>query len=80
MANSKGVILEMLDEKNPVVYRRGGRKYKMFQFLEDTIGLPSFRAHLWQVVGIMSSSRNKAEFDRAFKRAFPKSGSQIDLL
>jgi len=80
LASSKGVILEMLDEKNPVVYKKGGRKYKMFQFLTDTIGLSMFRAHLWQVVGIMNSARNKAEFDRAFKRAFPKSGTQIELL
>lgn len=79
LANSKGAILEMLDEKNPVVYANGGRKYKMFQFLTDSIGLPMFRAHLWQVVGILSSSRSKAEFDRAFARAFPKSGQQIEL-
>ena len=79
LAKSKGAILEMLDEKNPVVYANGGRRYKMFQFLTDSIGLPMFRAHLWQVVGILSSSRNKAEFDRAFSRAFPQSGTQIDL-
>jgi hypothetical protein len=80
LAESKGGILEMLDEKNPVVYASGGRKYKMFQFLSDQIGLPSFRAHLWQVVGILGSSRNKAEFDRNFARAFPRAGAQLDLL
>lgn len=80
LADSKGAILDMLDEKNPVVYANGGRKYKMFQFLTDTIGLPMFRAHLWQVVGILNSSRNKAEFDRAFARAFPKAGHQFELL
>lgn len=80
LAQSKGAILEMLDEKNPVVYANGGRKYKMFQFLSDLIGLPAFRAHLWQVVGILGASRNKAEFDRAFVRAFPKAGMQLDLL
>lgn len=80
LANSKGAILEMLDEKNPVIYAKGGRKYKMFQFLTDTIGLPMFRAHLWQVVGIMNAARNKAEFDRSFTRAFPITGSQMDLL
>jgi len=80
LANSKGAILEMLDEKNPVVYAKGGRKYKMFQFLTETVGLPMFRAHLWQVVGIMNSARNKAEFDRFFLRAFPVPGSQIDWL
>lgn len=80
LANSKGAILEMLDEKNPVVTAKGGRKYKMFQFLTDSIGLPMFRAHLWQVVGIMNAARSKAEFDKSFSRAFPKSGSQIDLV
>lgn len=80
LASSHGAILEMLDEKNPVVTAKGGRKYKMFQFLTDTIGLPMFRAHLWQVVGIMNGARNKAEFDRLFMRAFPTAGSQIDLL
>lgn len=79
LANSKGGILEMLDEKNPVVTAKGGRKYKMFQFLTDSIGLPMFRAHLWKVVGILSASRNKAEFDRSFTRAFPSAGSQDDL-
>ncbi len=79
LANSQGAILEMLDEKNPVVTARGGRKYKMFQFLTETIGLPMFRAHLWKVVGILSASRNKQEFDRSFKRAFPSPGLQNDL-
>lgn len=79
LANSKGAILEMLDEKNPVVTAKGGRRYKMFQFLTESIGLPMFRAHLWQVVGIMNSSRNKQEYERAFRRAFPSVGTQFDL-
>jgi ribosomal protein S25 len=79
LADSKGAILEMLDEKNPVVYSNGGRKYKMFQFLTESIGMPMFRAHLWQVVGILNSSRNKAEFDRAFSRAFPRKGQCMEL-
>ena len=79
LAQSQGGILEMLDEKNPVVYAKGGRRYKMFQFLTETIGLPMFKAHLWQVVGIMNSARNKEEFQRAFMRAFPEPGSQMDF-
>ena len=79
LADSKGAILEMLDEKNPIV-SKGKRKYKMFQFLSEIIGLPAFRAHLWQVVGILGSSRTKAEFDRSFNRVFPASGTQVELL
>lgn len=79
LASSKGAILDMLDEKNPVVYANGGRRYKMFSFLTESVGLPTFRAHLWQVIGILSASRNKAEFDRAFARAFPQAGTQKEL-
>ncbi|MFT4465073.1 MAG: P63C domain-containing protein [Sodalis sp. (in: enterobacteria)] len=77
LALSKGAVLDMLDEQNPVVYANGKRRYKMFQFLTENVGMPIFRAHLWQVVGILSSSRNKTEFDRAFKRAFPRTGTQM---
>lgn len=80
LAESKGAILDMLDEKNPVITAKGGRKYKMFQFLTDSIGLPAFRAHLWQIVGILGSAKNKSEFDRLFARAFPTRGTQVELL
>lgn len=72
LANSNGAILEELDKKNPVVYASGGRKYKFHQFLADEIGLPAFRAHLWQVVGIGASATDKDTFDRSFYRAFPE--------
>lgn len=72
LANSRGKILEMLDEKNPVVYANGGRRYKLWQFLSDEVGLPAFRAHLWQVVGIGNASTNINQFSRNFYRAFPE--------
>jgi hypothetical protein len=72
IANSNGVILEKLEEKNPVVYDNGGRKYKLFQFLTDHVGMAAFRQHLWQVVGIGEASQDKVQFDRGFYRAFPE--------
>lgn len=80
LADSKGAILDLLDEKNPIVIGTGKRKYKMFKFLTDVIGLPAFRAHLWQVVGLMGAARSKAEFDRSFARVFPSSGTQVEML
>lgn len=77
LANSNGAILEMLEEKNPVVYVNGGRRYKMFQFLSDVVGLPALRSHLWQVVGIGNASKNKPQFERNFAVAFP--GPQLEL-
>jgi hypothetical protein len=72
LANSRGKILEMLDEKNPVVYANGGRRRKLFQFLSEDVGLPAIRAHLWQVVGIGNASTNIRQFERSFFRAFPQ--------
>lgn len=71
LASSRGAILELLDDKNPVVYVNGGRRYKMHQFLSDVVGLPALRAHFWQIVGIGNSVKTKAQFDRAFLNAFP---------
>jgi hypothetical protein len=72
LASSGGGILEQLEEKNPVVYANGNRRYKLFQFLSDEVGLPALRQHLWQVVGIGRSVRTKEQFERAFYSAFPE--------
>ncbi|GLK68108.1 P63C domain-containing protein [Hansschlegelia plantiphila] len=83
LAHSRGAILEMLDEKNPVVYAGGGRRYKLFQFLSDEIGIDALRQHLWQTIGIGSAARDRGQFERAFYRAFPESvplHHQWDLL
>lgn len=84
LANSNGAILAELEKKNPVVYATGGRRYKLFQFLSDEIGLPALKAHLWQVVGIGSSVQDKVAFEKAFYRAFPEAAprqleEQIEL-
>jgi P63C domain len=72
LANSNGAILQELDKKNPVVYANGGRRYKFTQFLTDKVGVPAFRSHLWQVIGIGNSVTDKQQFDRSFFRAFPE--------
>ncbi len=72
LASSNGAILEMLDEKNPVVYVNGGRRYKMFQFLSDVVGMSALRFHLAEITGIARSVKTKAQFERAFLNAFPE--------
>jgi hypothetical protein len=79
LANSNGAILEMLDERNPVVYVNGGRRYKMFNFLSDVVGMPALKSHLWQVVGIGNSVKGKAQFEKAFYNAFPDPKGQLEL-
>jgi P63C domain len=83
LANSQGAILEGLEEKNPVVYASGGRRYKLFQFLSDVVGTTALRQHLWQVTGIGAVSSNREAFQRNFYKAFPEAtplGHQWGLL
>jgi hypothetical protein len=85
LANSRGLILEALDDKNPVAYDGGGRKHKLFQYLSDKVGMPAFRQHLWQTVGIGEAASDRLQFERGFYRAFPeaiprKSTDQLDFL
>jgi hypothetical protein len=72
LLNSNGAILELLDEKNPVVYANGGRRYKLWQFLTEEVGLPAVRAQIWQVVGIGKGARNKAQLATRFYESFPE--------
>lgn len=83
LAHSRGAILERLDEKNPVVYAGGGRRYKFHQYLSDEIGLDAFRQHLWQTIGIGEASKDRSAFERNFYRAFPEAvpvNHQWDML
>lgn len=72
LLNSNGAILELLDEKNPVVYANGGRRYKMWQFLDEEVGTPAVRAQIWQFVGIGKGARNKQQLENRFYESFPE--------
>jgi hypothetical protein len=72
LANSRGAILDHLDEANPVVYAGHTRKYKLHQFLSEEVGLSALRQHLWQTIGIGNASKDKTDFERSFYRAFPE--------
>lgn len=71
LAHSRGAILQELDLKNPVVYANGGRRYRMWQFLSEEVGIPELRKHIWKTVGIGSGATTKEQFDRSFYTAFP---------
>ena len=79
LANSKGAILEILKEKDPIVSSGRGRKYKLHQFLSDNIGKPELRRHLASVSTLLRVSDNKGMFDRLFKKAFPQRGDQMEF-
>lgn len=83
LAHGRGAILDQFDSMTPLVYSNGGRKYKFHSFLNEEIGLPALRQHLWQVIGIGSICTTKNQFKRGFFKAFPEAvpvGHQWELL
>lgn len=79
LANSKGAILEMLKERDPIVSSGKGRKYRLHQFLSDNIGKPELRRHIASVNTLLRVSEDKGKFDRLFKKAFPQIGDQMEF-
>ena len=72
-------MLEEMEQNNPVVYDSGGRRHKFFQEPTDEIGMPAFRQHLWQDVGIGESAQDRTHFERGFYRAFPEAIPKKDI-
>ena len=81
LAGSDGVILEMLEEKNPKITTKSGtkvRKKKLFQFLEG-VGTDALRQHIWKLIGLGEACESKAEFERKFAKVFTARNQQLEL-
>lgn len=72
-------ILEELQKVNPVG-DNGGRARKHHQFLTEDIGHPALAQHLHAVISLMRVSPTWHGFKTLLDRAFPKKGTQIELL
>ena len=71
-------VLGELRKKNPKT-PRGYRKHRHHQFLTELIGNPHLERHLAAITALMRAAPNWRNFERLFKRAFPKSGDQLEL-
>lgn len=72
LAKSNGKLLELL---RALKANDGGRKRKLFQFLND-IGARALRIHLGRVLEMSESSKSKAEYERRLVERF---GGQQEL-
>lgn len=73
-------VIEKLRELNPTQEETRRRKFKHHQFLSAEVGQPDLRDHILQLLPIMKISKDWSVFKRHLDIAFPRSGSQIDLL
>lgn len=72
-------ILEELQKMNPSK-DDGGRARKHHQHLTEEIGHPALAQHLHAVIGLMRASATWEQFKSMLDRAFPKKGTQLELL
>jgi hypothetical protein len=73
-------VLQELRTRNPTEPGTGRRKWKHHQFLSEDLGQPDLRDHLLQLVAVMRASQNWTVFERNFEAAFPKRGTQIEMV
>lgn len=72
-------ILEELQKLNPT-NEEGIRSRRHHQYLTDDVGHPALAQHLHAVIGLMRASANWDQFKSLLDRAFPKKGTQLELL
>lgn len=73
-------VIDKLRELNPTQEETKRRKWKHHQFLSAEVGQPDLRDHILQLLPIMKISKDWNSFKRHLDVAFPKRGSQGDLL
>jgi hypothetical protein len=73
-------VLEKLQELNPTQEDTKRRKHKHHQFLSAEVGQPDLRDHILQIIPMMKVSKDWSAFKRHLDVAFPKMGTQFDML
>lgn len=72
-------VLDELRRVNPKD-GTGRRRARHHQFLTEDVGNPHLERQITATMTLMRISENWAEFKRHFTRAFPKKGTQIDMV
>lgn len=71
-------VLEEIETRNPP-NKKWQRKNKNFQLLTEEIGNPHLEKLVAQMTMLFRLARNKNDFWRLYKKAFPKSTPQLEL-
>lgn len=73
-------VLDKLRELNPTDEDTKRRKHKHHQFLSAEVGQPDLRDHILQIIPLMKISKDWNVFKRHLDHAFPKIGTQLDMI
>lgn len=73
-------VLPKLQELNPKDIETKRRKHRHHQFLSEDVGQPDLRDHILQIIPLMRVSRTWDGFQKLLDVAFPRKGTQMDLV
>ncbi len=83
LLDSNGALLEIIDEKNPVITSKGGHKYRknaMYQFLEKEVAFEEWKNNLIKIETVLEMATNKRTFDDYFNRVFKVKNTMEDMI
>lgn len=73
LLRSNGAILEIIDERNPIIVSKNGTRYRkdsMYQFLEKEVAFEEWKNNLIKIETILEMSPNQRSFESNFAKVF----------
>lgn len=77
---ANGAVLEELDRLNPKIDKKGTRKARFHQHLNEGYGIEKLKRQVGEIVTLMKVSDTVSQFKKLFARRFPQSGTQLSFL
>ncbi|MBX3488177.1 MAG: hypothetical protein KF769_12220 [Parvibaculum sp.] len=77
---ANGAVLEELDRLNPKIDKKGTRKARFHQHLNNGYGIEKLKRQVGEVLTLIKVSDSVTQFKKLFARRFPQAGTQLSFL
>lgn len=77
---ANGAVLEELDRLNPKIDKKGTRKVRFHQHLNEGYGIEKLKRQVGEIITLIKVSDTVTQFKKLFARRFPEAGTQLSFL
>jgi hypothetical protein len=77
---ANGAVLEELDRLNPKIDKKGTRKARFHQHLNEGYGIEKLKRQVGEIITLIKVSDTVSQFKKLFARRFPQAGTQLSFL
>jgi hypothetical protein len=77
---ANGAVLEELDRVNPKIDKKGTRKARFHQHLNEGYGIEKLKRQVGEILTLIKVSDTVGQFKKLFARRFPQEGTQLSFL